>query len=154
MCCPKRVGPEFSSRCMSVWMSSLVVGAELALELASSPSLSSLSARGSVAGFFPGSLWRNRPLKGGGICFRLLKALLLPGIIVGYNYKIASVSGREQKVERINIRETDLLQKIGGKYYDVNLAAFELPVGVSLSGFHLHLNRLAPGVCLKRDEQA
>ena len=79
----------------------------------------------------------------------MLKALLLPGIIVGYNYKIA----RKQKVERINIRETDLLQKIGGKYYDVNLAAFELPVGVSLSGFHLHLN-LAPGVCLKRDEQA
>ena len=35
--CPKRQEPKFSNRCMSVWMSSLGVGAELALELASSP---------------------------------------------------------------------------------------------------------------------
>ena len=55
MGCPKRQEAKFSNGCMSVWMSSLGVGAELALELASSPALGLPVARGSVAGVSPGS---------------------------------------------------------------------------------------------------
>ena len=75
---------------MSVWMSSLGVGAELALELASSPAQ---SARGSVAGFPPGSHGRNVPEKVPKyVRSKLLKASRLSESIVGCFFSECRIS--------------------------------------------------------------